>query len=502
MPAALRVLLVDDCDADAQLIVRELRRGDYAPLWLRVDTALGLRAALAEPWDVILCDWRLNGFGGEEALSIVLNTQLDTPVIIVTSELDRRGAVAAMRNGAHDYVNKSALAQLPPAIERTVRAAEIRRQRARVEAELRASEERFAKAFEYAPIGMALVGIDGVILKVNPALGEMFGYSEAEMSNIPVWHITHPDDMPATIAQLQALVEGKIDTWYLEKRYFHRDGRMLWGRSATWLVRDADGCAQYVVSQVQDITAWKLLQEQTRRQLAELTHVLRVATMGETVAQIAHEINQPLASIANFANGLVARFDQGQVNVDAMRGVADQIASEALRASEVIRRLRDFLRKGDPKLVRCDANDVVREAVHLVEPDVRQYAIRLNLGLTAHPLPVEVDRVQVAQVVLNLLRNAVDALVAQPSDQRDIAIATELRAERTIAVRVRDSGIGLPESAGDTIFDPFFTTKDNGLGLGLSISRSIVEAHGGELWARRNDDCGSTVGFTLPTAAR
>jgi PAS domain S-box-containing protein len=377
---------------------------------------------------------------------------------------------------------------------------EIRRTRSKVEAALRASEERFAKAFEYAPIGMALVGIDGTILKVNQALGSMFGYSEAEMSNLPVWRITHPDDMPATIAQLQALIEGRIDTWLLEKRYFHRDGRLLWGRSTTWLVRDADGCAQYVVSQVQDITDWKHLQEQTRRQQAELAHVLRVATMGETVAQIAHEINQPLASIANFANGLVARFDQGQVNVDRMRGVAEQIAGEALRASEVIRRLRDFLRKGDPKLVRCDANDVVRDAVHLVEPDVRQHAIRLQLGLAAQPLPVEVDRVQMAQVVLNLLRNAVDALVTQPGDQRDLAIATERHGEHQVAVRVRDNGIGLPEAAGSAIFDPFFTTKDNGLGLGLSISRSIVEAHGGELWALRNGDRGATVGFTLPAA--
>src|SRR5512144_1920365 len=104
-----------------------------------------------------------------------------------------------------------------------------------------------SKAFEYAPIGMALVGIDGTIIKVNRAMGEMFGYTPDEMSTLPVWRFTHPDDMPATIDHLQRLLEGDIDTWFLEKRYFHRDGHLLWGRSTTWLVRDADG-PQYVVS--------------------------------------------------------------------------------------------------------------------------------------------------------------------------------------------------------------------------------------------------------------
>jgi C4-dicarboxylate-specific signal transduction histidine kinase len=226
--------------------------------------------------------------------------------------------------------------------------------------------------------------------------------------------------------------------------------------------------------------------------------VLRVATMGETVAQIAHEVNQPLASIANFANGLIARLDSGRIDHATTRSVADQIASEAIRASEVIRRLRDFLRKSEPKLVRCDANEVVRDAVRLLEPDIRHHTIRLALGLAPQPLPVRVDRVQVEQVVLNLLRNAVDALVADPAGGRDLSVNTERSSDSEVAVRVRDTGIGLPEDAGKAIFDPFFTTKDEGLGLGLSISRSIILAHGGELWALRNADRGATVGFSLP----
>jgi two-component system sensor kinase FixL len=314
----------------------------------------------------------------------------------------------------------------------------------------------------------------------------------------PVWQITHPDDMPTTVEHMQQLVEGSIDTWELEKRYFHRDGHLLWGRSTTWLVRDAEGRGQYVVSQVQDITEWKRLEQQTLRQRNELARALRVASMGETVAQIAHEVNQPLASIANFAHGLIARLDRGRIEPLEARDAAQQIASEALRAGEVIRRLRAFLAKGELKRECCDANDVVRDALRLFHPELCQQGITLDLDLASTALPVEVDRVQIEQVVLNLLRNAIDAIVIPPSGPRDLTVDTRLCDGREVAVRVRDSGVGLPEGAGTEIFDPFFTTKAAALGLGLSISRSIVQAHDGLLWARSNQDRGATVGFTLP----
>jgi two-component system sensor histidine kinase DctS len=501
VPIPLRVLLIDDSDADAALLLRALRDGGYEATWQRVDNADALHAALAEPWELVLCDWHMPGFGGAEALRILRGRGIDAPIIIVSSDLGEDGAVTAMKGGAHDYVTKHAPRRLLPAIQRELDEAETRRARRRAEAALRASEERFAKAFEFAPVGMAMVTIDGTTLKVNRALCDMFGYTEDELVDMPVWRITHPDDMPATFEHMRRLVEGEIDRWFLEKRYFHKDGHLVWGQSTTWLVRDEDGRARYVVSQVQDITEWKRLEEQSRRQHAELAHVLRVATMGETVAQIAHEINQPLASIANFANGLIARLDRDRVDLAAMRTVADEIAGEAVRASEVIRRLRNFLRKSEPKLVHCDANDVVRDALRLVEPDIRQHAIQLDLALAPQALPIEVDRVQVEQVVLNLLRNAVEALAACPDGARHLAVATELCAGHEVTVCVRDTGIGLPEAAGEAIFDAFFTTKCDGLGLGLSISRSIVQAHGGGLWARCNPGPGATVSFTLPSAA-
>ena len=499
MPTPLRALLIDDSEAETTLLLNALRRGGIDPIWQRVNGTVALEQALADAWELVICAWHMVGLSGPAALAMLRSHGVDVPIIIVAS--DFADADAALRGGAHGFITPQSLPLLLPTVERELREAKARRARRDAEGTLRASEERFAKAFDYAPIGMALVAIDGTTLKVNRALCEMLGYSEAEMSHMPVWHFTHGDDMPATIEQLQRLLENEIDTWFLEKRYLHRDGHLLWGRSTTWLVRDAQGTPRYVVSQVQDITDKKRLEEQTRQQQTALAHALRVATMGETVAQIAHEVTQPLASIANFANGLILRLDHDRVDRTTARAVAVQIADEALRAGEVIHRLRDFLRRDEPKRDTYDANGVVRDALRLVRADMRQHAIRLELALTGDPVPVAIDRVQVSQVVLNLLRNAVDALLPQPASERELAVGTERCGAGEVAIVVRDTGVGLPNVPDGTIFEPFFTTKPEGLGLGLSISRSIVQAHGGDLWARRNAERGTTVGFTLPAAS-
>ncbi|MEO8604059.1 MAG: PAS domain S-box protein [bacterium] len=492
MITALRVLLIDDSESDTELLLRELERAGYSPNARRVCSRADLEEALGEAWEIVLCDWRMPGFGGPAALQLMRERGVAAPIIIVSSDLGEDGAIAAMKGGAQDYVAKHTLSRLGPAVERGLRDAETRRA-------LRDSEERFGKAFDYAPIGMALVTVGGTLLRVNTAMCAMFGYSADEMLHLPAWKMTHPDDMAATFEQMQRLLEGEITTWQIERRYVHRDGRILWGRSTTWLVRDAQGVGQYVVSQVQDITARKHLEEQSRRQQAELAHRLRVATFGETLAQVAHEINQPLAAIANFANGLVRRFDHGSIDAESMRDAACAIVVETVRADAVLLRLRGLLARSEAALERCDANDVLRDAVRLVEPELARHAIKLDLVLAECPLPVEVDRVQVEQVVINMLHNAVEAIAAMPEGARDLAVASTLRDGRQIAVSVCDSGIGLP-AATDTIFTPFFTTKRGGLGLGLSICASIVQAHGGAVWASANPTRGATVGFTLPAA--
>ncbi|OFV89009.1 MAG: hypothetical protein A3J75_01500 [Acidobacteria bacterium RBG_16_68_9] len=238
-------------------------------------------------------------------------------------------------------------------------------------------------------------------------------------------------------------------------------------------------------------------EQRARQHQEQLAHVLRVSTMGEMTALLAHELNQPLGAIVNYANGVRARLWTQRFDADEIAGAVSRIADEGLRAGEIIRRIRDFLRKGATKREPCDLNHLVREAASLVGPDARQHGVDVEFAL-ADALPLlEVDRVQLEQVILNLLRNGLDAM-GEGEGRHELVVQTTLRPGGSVEVAVRDTGVGLPLTEAERIFAPFFTTKADGLGMGLSISRSIIEAHGGRLWAEQNPTGGATFTFTLP----
>lgn len=241
----------------------------------------------------------------------------------------------------------------------------------------------------------------------------------------------------------------------------------------------------------------KRAEEKVRRQQEQLAHVLRLRTIEGMASQLAHEINQPLAAIVNFANGLATRLRKGEVDTETMSTAAAQIREQGMRAGEVIRRLRGFVRKETARREYADVNRLVQESVHLIEPEAQRNRIAIRLRLDAETPRAQIDRVQIEQVVVNLLRNAIDSIVETRSGTGEIAVETELAGE-AIQVAIRDTGTGLPAGAEERLFEPYFTTKPDGLGMGLSISRSIIEAHGGSLWAERNDPCGMAFFFRLP----
>jgi PAS domain S-box-containing protein len=245
-------------------------------------------------------------------------------------------------------------------------------------------------------------------------------------------------------------------------------------------------------------TADRLRAEETAREhQSQLAHLLRLRTVEGMAAQLAHEINQPLSAIVNFAGGLTHWFaGESKDKVDA-QWVAEEIRNQALRAAEIIRRLREFVRNQEPRRVRCNLAPVIREALHLVETEARNQHIALHLQLQPDLPSLEFDRIQIQQVVLNLLRNAVEALDATREEIRAITIETTIRDDDYVLVRVSDTGKGLPSASNDWLFEPFFTTKPDGLGMGLSISKSIIAAHGGDLWAEPNGERGTTFAFTL-----
>jgi two-component system sensor kinase FixL len=231
-----------------------------------------------------------------------------------------------------------------------------------------------------------------------------------------------------------------------------------------------------------------------------LMHFSRLSTMGEMAAGLAHEINQPLSAIATYARACQRLIGQPEQGLDDVVTALGQINAQALRAGEVIRRLRNFVKNREVKREVVDCARLLEDLRTLAETDARVHNIRLRIECE-EPLPVvHADPIQLQQVILNLVRNAIDATAGVPEERREVLLTTRRATEREIEITVADHGNGLAPDAAEHLFNPFFTTKASGTGLGLAISRSIVRAHGGRLWHTPNDDFGVRFHFTLPVS--
>jgi signal transduction histidine kinase len=238
---------------------------------------------------------------------------------------------------------------------------------------------------------------------------------------------------------------------------------------------------------------------EARRRREELAHMTRVATMGELTASLAHEINQPLAAILSNAQAALRLLSSGDDTHGEIREILADIAADDQRAGEVIRRMRALLRKGEFNPIELDVNELVDEVVGLVRGEMILHNVSLALDLSPRRLPVHGDRVQLQQVLLNLMVNALDAIKETSAGSRRVVIRTAPSLhERSVQVSVQDNGVGVPPEKLEQIFEPFQTTKPHGMGLGLAICRSIIQSHGGRIGSRNNADRGATFWFTLP----
>lgn len=250
------------------------------------------------------------------------------------------------------------------------------------------------------------------------------------------------------------------------------------------------------VEVIRDTTTTLQQQEQRQKYRDELAHALRLATMGELAAGLAHELNQPLAAIVNYALGCrrITR-DPGQDAAARLEEALGEIQQQALRAGQIIQRLRGFVRREEPRRAPVNMNDQVNRAFGFLELECREVSVRVQLDLMQDLPPVLGDPIQISQVVLNLLRNALDAVREEGASQtRAIYVHTEVK-DSNVVLSVRDTGVEVPSELAERVFDAFFTTKTGGLGLGLSISRAIAEAHAGRLWMQSDP---KTFYFELP----
>jgi signal transduction histidine kinase/integral membrane sensor domain MASE1 len=299
-------------------------------------------------------------------------------------------------------------------------------------------------------------------------------------------------DTPEAGAGVQAVLAGTRASFTLEYPCRTEAGDRWFMLSVVPLRRPEGGAVAAHV----DVTERRRAEDEARRSREELAHFLRVSTVGELTTSLAHELNQPLTAI--LANAQAARMLlQEGADPREMREILDDIVEEDKRAGEVIRRLRELLRKGEPEHAPLDLNLLATDMVRLVGSDATIRNVSIRVELAPQPSMVSGDRIQIQQVVLNLLLNAMDAMADYPPERRTVLVSTVIIAP-DVHLSVRDTGTGLRQGRPERVFEPFYTTKPAGMGMGLSIARSIVEAHGGRIWAGDNVGPGATFTFSLP----
>jgi len=370
--------------------------------------------------------------------------------------------------------------------------------RKRAEQALRVSEERWRTVFETSSVGIATSDENLHVATANAAFQRMVGYTESELREMRWIDLSHEDDRGATEDLVRSLLDGRLLAYNMEKRYRRKDGETIWVNVYNTLVPATASTPAFFPAIIVDITDRIHAEGALQRSQAELARVARVTTMGELATSIAHEINQPLAAIVASGNAC-RRWLEGQ-NLSRAKESLERVIADADRACEVIKRVRSLTSKAAPEQLELNINSVVEEVLAVTRGELQARQVSLQLQLNDAVPPVRGDKVQLQQVVLNLVMNAIEAMAAITERRRVLSINSQPGEDGGAQVTVEDCGSGLAPRDAERIFQPFFTTKAGGIGMGLSISSSIIEAHGGRLWASPAPPCGAAFHFSLPEA--
>lgn len=503
--APIRILIVEDSEDDALLIARELRRAGYVFAERRVETREAFGAALdADEWDVIISDYRLHGSTGLDALRMMQERGLDIPFILISGVMGEDVAVEAMKAGCHDYLMKGHLMRLGPAIEREMREAEVRRERARLHAavqrhasiledqvrlrtaELQASEARFRAVFEESAIGIALTDPDGRILMSNPALEALLDHDPQMLQEATIADLIAPPEQPHDPRARAQRYEGAF------VRSDGSDGTAEVVVSAVYGEASAvhAGCGRpdgevpaYYIWMVDDVT-------EARTAQAALIQAEKLDVTGRLAASLVHEIRNPLQAVI----GCIQLAREAATSGEDTSRYLDVASRELLRIDRLLTRLRDLNRRSElQKRTHVDVNVLLECVETLVARKARDQDVLIEMCLAEDlpPLSLAVDAVQ--QVFLNLALNALDAM----PDGGTLRITTD-RVPGGVRIRLVDTGDGIPTDIVPHLFDPFLTSKQEGLGLGLYVCRGIVTEHGGSIDVESTGHAGTALTVFLP----
>lgn len=364
---------------------------------------------------------------------------------------------------------------------------------------LRDSEEKYRLLVDHQTDLVAKIGVDGRIQFVSPSHRDFFGKAESEFIGRTLTEAVrvHDEDLCCVRDAWQEMLKPPYLTSHEHRVLTPRGWR--WVAVQSRAVLGADGNPQFVVAVARDVTDRRRAEEQARQHLQQLAHVSRVSSMGEMASAIAHEINQPLTAIANYASACLRLLRSGKAQAGEAQEAMQRVAAEAERAGEIVRKMRGFVRGEESQMALVEPGFLAAEVMRLAAAEARQSGVELRSEVEPGLPEVLADSIQIQQVLLNLVRNAVEAVDSGDGPRREVMLSARRAADGGVHFTVRDTGPGLPPGAIDKVFEPFYTTKPDGIGIGLPLSRSIADAHGGRLWASAERE-GAAFHLVLPTA--
>lgn len=504
----LRVLLIEDSEEDALLVLRELRRGGYVPESRRVETIDEMIQALEEQtWDLIISDYVMPRFSGIEALSLLQKRGQDIPFMIVSGKIGEAVAVEAMRAGAQDYILKDNLARLLPAVMRELSEAAHRRERRNAEEQVR----KLSKAVMQSPTSVVIVERSGVIEYVNPQFTAVTGYSPVEVIGKNPRILSSGQTPIEIYRQLwETLLNGRI--WRGELLNRRRNGDFYWERNLMSPIRDASGEITHFLAIKEDVNEHK--RTEAERQLLErkLQHAQRMEAIGTLAGGIAHDFNNILSAILGFTEVTRDALPQGQE-----RENLEEVLSAAHRAKSLVEQILAFSRRTPNQAEGIRFPTLIEEVMRMIRPLLPgnislQVEISPDMTSGDHPPELFGNPSELHQVILNLCLNAGHAmrpkggilkvdldLVDVPPEEA--ARVPHLRPGRFQRIRVIDTGCGMEPAVLEHIFEPFFTTRasgEGGSGLGLSVVHGVVVKYGGAVDVVSKPGVGSTFVVFFP----
>ncbi|MEI8173870.1 MAG: ATP-binding protein [Deltaproteobacteria bacterium] len=499
MCKSLSILIIEDSESDMELIIRQFQKANYDITYERVETAEQMRAAVEKlSWDLVIADYTLPEFNAPSALAIFKKSGLDIPFVVVSGAIGEETAIEIMKTGAHDYIMKGNLSRLVPAIERELKEAESRVQRKRAEEALRESETLFRKLFEdHAAVKLILDQDTGNIIDANKAAAVFYGWSREQLKQMKIQEINtlSPEEVKEEMEEVRA--QKRI---HFEFRHRRADGS----------VRDVDVFSSTIEANkrtrlhsiVYDITdrkraeaALQASSDEVKTMSQQLWQAAKLATMGELASSIAHELNNPLATISLRVESLTAQ----TTGDDPRRRELEIIGQEVERMGNLVSNLLQFSRRSQPQISTVNVCDEIEKTLELVHYHLRKHNIAVAREFKPEGPLIHADRQQLRQLFLNLFTNASDAM---PEGGTLTIRVTKRPEEKQICIEIADTGVGIPPEILPKVLEPFYTTKPEGkgTGLGLAICRRIAQAHNGTLniTSDGGPGNGTRVCITLP----